>query len=1269
MNKSNNIRINSFNTRGMRATSKRQSIFHWLNTTYSGITLIQESHSVSSDEQLWQKEWGGQIYFSHGEFNARGVAILIPKEYNDRFEYIEGHKDNNGRFLLLNCKIDKNPLIIVNLYSPTKDKHSAQLNFIENIKPKIDEYSDKNIIIGGDLNTYLDINLDKKGGKTEQYTAYNNTIHSICEELNLVDIWRIRNPNTKTFTRRENSKSGLIQSRLDYFLISNSLSYLITNTEIKPGLMSDHSLVGLVLEMSGTSSRGRGYWKFNNTLLMDLDYIDLIKLTIDNIKKEANMTDKCLLWEHIKCQIRTETVRFSIRKAKNQNKLIKILTSKIENLEKNLDLENDKNNPKYTEYLQVKGEWEKLIKIKTNGIILRSKAKWCEEGEKNTKYFLNLEKRNYNQKCIKKLIGSNGTEITDQKEIIDEQRRFYEDLYSSKLKYTKDNESLDEYFLNNKIPTLNEELKNICDQELTIEECGKALKQLENNKSPGADGLTTNFYKFFWPDIKNIVYESYLYSEKNGNLSYYQKLGILNIMPKENKDIRYLKNWRPISLLTTDYKILTKALASRLQKVLPSLINPDQVGYMKNRFIGQNVRTIFDLMELTNTETIEAYIAQIDFEKAFDSIEWPFLFKTLKSFGFGENFINWIRVFYNDISSCVGNNGFYSSYFKLKRSIRQGCPISALLFLLVAEILAINIRNDISIKGIHFKNEEFKINLMADDATLFLTDIVSLANSIITFSKFGECSGLKLNLQKTEIIPIGNVQNKKINLPSHLNTIKVKHGPFKALGVWYSYNQEEVIKLNLDDRIKKLSTILNIWRSRNLSLKGKITIIKTLAIPQLQFLFNMIYIPDYIIKQIDNLVYNFLWNSKPAKIKKSTIIAPIKEGGLGMIDTHTIHQSAKISWIRRLFQTPDTKWKTLTLYMLNTNLQNLNKNPGIQASSNAKTKFHIQILQAWYTLIDHPLKTVYDIINQYIANNQYIKIQGKSLTNQNFKITNLDTIKLYDLVNEQGKFLSRDLLNQKLKCNLKPLQMLGLHSSIPKMWKEKLKTISDPFQMDKIIENNEPYIKVGIDLKPLKKISNKQIVNKLLKNIIKTPTSIETWINMFPFLEIEDWNQIFSRTFQITKETYLQSFQYKILNRILNCNERLQKWKIKSSNKCDDCGEVDSIEHHLYFCATSKTFWKKLKTWLIDNLGFGIELTVCEIIFGIPAYNNPDLKLINFVILIGKWYLNHSKTQNKSIYFLDFISLIKEKTEILRNISIINNEEVDSWVSDLWVVI
>ena len=144
-------------------------------------------------------------------------------------------------------------------------------------------------------------------------------------------------------------------------------------------------------------------------------------------------------------------------------------------------------------------------------------------------------------------------------------------------------------------------------------------------------------------------------------------------------------------------------------------------------------------------------------------------------------------------------------------------------------------------------------------------------------------------------------------------------------------------ELNLEERKIELQFGIFGDLSRNLSLKGKITIIKTLAIPQIQFLFNMIYISDKVVKKIDELVYNFLWNSKPPKIKKSTIIAPIKEGGLGMIDTQTIHQSAKISWIKRLLQPNDSKWNYFMLFMLNIEPQNFNKNPGVQASNNAKT--------------------------------------------------------------------------------------------------------------------------------------------------------------------------------------------------------------------------------------------------------------------------------------------------------------------------------------------
>ena len=180
----------------------------------------------------------------------------------------------------------------------------------------------------------------------------------------------------------------------------------------------------------------------------------------------------------------------------------------------------------------------------------------------------------------------------------------------------------------------------------------------------------------------------------NSSLSIEQRRGILNIIPKKDKDLRHLANWRPLTLLNTDYKILTKLLALRLQKVLPSIISPDQTGYLKGRYIGDNIRTIFDIIEYTKIKQIPGMMVLIDFEKAFDSISWNFLFKTLDAFNFGDNFKKWIKIIYSNPECCVTNNGFASSFFPISRGIRQGCPISALLFILVVEIMSLHIKQN-----------------------------------------------------------------------------------------------------------------------------------------------------------------------------------------------------------------------------------------------------------------------------------------------------------------------------------------------------------------------------------------------------------------------------------------------------------------------------------------------------------------------------------------------------------------------------------------------
>ena len=577
-----------------------------------------------------------------------------------------------------------------------------------------------------------------------------------------------------------------------------------------------------------------------------------IKNLIAHIKAEVKFENKNTLWDFVKCDIRSHTILYSSKKAKQEAIVEKELTSKLNSLEQNIT-ESGKEN--LTEYLDLKSKWENLLKKRHLGVVTRSKAKWVEEGEKNTKYFLNLEKRNFNNKYIRKLISKDNQEITSLKDIINEEVRFYQDLYTSKIN-DKNVQNEEQYFLEkNKLPGLSDIDKIMCDEPLTMEEITKALKLLPNNKSPGSDGFTTNFYKFFWIDIKDLLFDSFKYSFAHGTLSNEQKRGVLNLIPKPQKDLRYLSNWRPVSLLQTDYKILTKTLALRLQNVLPNIINIDQVGYIPNRYIGKNIRTIKDIMTYSLSHKIPGFIALIDFQKAFDSIEWHFMFKCLSHFNFGNNFIQWIKLLYTDISSCVGNNGFYSNYFKLSRGIIQGCPISALLFLLVAEVIAIHIRDNSEIKGIKVGDSEVKIKMLADDTTLLLEDLSSVTLAIKDFDKFSKCSGLNLNLQKTENIPIGSNIHKQIGKTVY--GIKLKEGPFKTLGIWFSNNDIEMKDLNFNERIGKMKKQLDIWRSRNLSLKGKITIMKSLILPQILFLFKLIFVPKNVLDQIDDLFFIF----------------------------------------------------------------------------------------------------------------------------------------------------------------------------------------------------------------------------------------------------------------------------------------------------------------------------------------------------------------------------------------------------------------------------
>ena len=234
---------------------------------------------------------------------------------------------------------------------------------------------------------------------------------------------------------------------------------------------------------------------------------------------------------------------------------------------------------------------------------------------------------------------------------------------------------------------------------------------------------------------------------------------------KKGKDRTCIENWRPISLVNVDAKIISKVIATRIKNILPHIIHCNQSGYVEDRYIGETIRSIFDIMDFTEKNNIPGLLIFIDFQKAFDSLEWNFFFHCLDAFNFGPEFKCWIKTFYKNIQSCV----------------RQGDPLSPYLFLLAVEILAIAVRDNVEIKGIAIEQQETKLLQYADDTTAVLFNIESAHRLFQLLDEFKKLSDLKINRSKTEGMWIGMLKDSEMNLLG----IKWPQDPIKALGVFF----------------------------------------------------------------------------------------------------------------------------------------------------------------------------------------------------------------------------------------------------------------------------------------------------------------------------------------------------------------------------------------------------------------------------------------------------------------------------------------------------
>ena len=231
------------------------------------------------------------------------------------------------------------------------------------------------------------------------------------------------------------------------------------------------------------------------------------------------------------------------------------------------------------------------------------------------------------------------------------------------------------------------------------------------------------------------------------------------------------------------------------------MIHPDQTGFVKGRYIGENIRLMSDVLDFTKEQKIPGILVALDFRKAFDSLEWPFIMKILDAFNYGSSIKRWISTFYTNVESAVLNNGYTTNWFKPSKGVRQGCPLSPYLFILSAELMSIKLRYDPGVKGINVFGNELKVSQFADDTNLFCADLISVEKALNIVNDFGRIAGLQLNMKKTKAIWLGKWANNKTK---PLDT-KWMHTPVKILGIHF-YDKKGNDDLNLSSKLRKLQT-------------------------------------------------------------------------------------------------------------------------------------------------------------------------------------------------------------------------------------------------------------------------------------------------------------------------------------------------------------------------------------------------------------------------------------------------------------------------------
>ena len=677
----------TLNANGLRQADKRAGLVQWLRSLsfHVDIVCLQEVHCVSVLEgQSWFRYTGYSCAVSPGSNHSSGIMML----FRPHISLLHSWPGHSGRSLMVELKVSDTTFRVCSVYAPNRnpERDCFFIDVAALIDPAVPT------LLCGDFNTVFDRAADRRGSCTfDTLRESTANLVSLFSECSVVDVWRSLHPTDHCFTWTR--PDGSLASRIDLIGCPSAWLPFVSSADILPCPFSDHSAVSLTWSLPGSISRGPGLWKLNCSVLDDPDYVDLISsFWLSWQSRRLSFSSPLLWWDRGKSRIKGLTISFCNNRSQAKRQEHDLLSRLAAHLKCKIDSGATSSLPVYYSVL---GRLKTLDLVAAHGAQIRSRVRWVEEGESSSSFFCRLEKKLCADRAISAIRAADGSVVTSPEHLCNVFKAFYVDLFSA---VPVDGAARAELLSHvSALPTSD---SAVCEGALTLDECFSALSGMARGKAPGCDGLPMEFYLKFWNILGQDLVDVLNFSSRLGRLSRTQRRGVISLSFKKD-DRLDPKNWRPISLLNVDYKIASRVVAGRLLKVIHLVVGSDQTCGVPGRFIGENVAFLRDVVDYCSTSGKPGLILSLDQEKTFDRVDWSFLHSVLLSMGFGPSFCNWVQLFYCDVSSAVNVNGFISDFFPLSRGVRQGCPLSPLLYVLVVEVLACTIRANPNISGIY----------------------------------------------------------------------------------------------------------------------------------------------------------------------------------------------------------------------------------------------------------------------------------------------------------------------------------------------------------------------------------------------------------------------------------------------------------------------------------------------------------------------------------------------------------------------------------------